>query len=131
MSDARLARPAAGPCALWPDDTDFIREVLERAGDKWSTLVIATLQDGPRRYTDLYRSVPGISQRMLTLTLRHLRRDGLVERTSYPEVPPRVEYALTPLGATLLDTVLALAAWAVDHHLEIRENRARFDTLTR
>ncbi|MFF3443790.1 winged helix-turn-helix transcriptional regulator [Streptosporangium sp. NPDC002721] len=131
MSDARPARPTAGPCALWPDDTDFIREVLERAGDKWSTLVIATLQDGPRRYTDLYRSIPGISQRMLTLTLRHLRRDGLVERTSYPEVPPRVEYALTPLGATLLSTVLALAAWAVDHHLEIRENRTRFDALTR
>ncbi|GIH25735.1 HxlR family transcriptional regulator [Acrocarpospora phusangensis] len=122
-----VPRALAGPCARWPEDSDFVREVLERAGDKWSTLVVATLEDGPLRYTDIHHSIPGISQRMLTLTLRHLRRDGLITRTSYPEVPPRVEYALTPLGSSLLATVLALAAWAVDHHVEIRRNRARFD----
>lgn len=120
------ARP--GPCAGWPaESTDIIRDVLDRAGDKWSVLAIATLQAGSLRYSDLHRSIAGISQRMLTLTLRQLQRDGLVTRTAYAEVPPRVEYELTPLGATLLDTVLALAQWAVTHHDEIRENRARFD----
>lgn len=120
------------PCSTWPPDkVDIIRHILERAGDKWSVLVIASLRDGPRRYTDLERTIPGISQRMLTLTLRQLRRDGLVTRTAYAEVPPRVEYALTTLGTTLLGIVASLADWAVTHHAEIRENRARFDASAR
>jgi DNA-binding HxlR family transcriptional regulator len=105
----------------------MIRDVLERVGDKWSILLIGTLQNGPLRYTDLQKAIPGISQRMLTMTLHRMNRDGLVSRNSYAEVPPRVEYRLTPLGATLLETVLALAEWAVSHHREIEGSRARFD----
>ena len=117
----------AGPCpALMPaEHAGFIREVLDRVGDKWTLLVIATLQNGKRRYSDLQQNVPGISQRMLTLTLRQLVQDGLATRTSYPEVPPRVEYALTPLGASLLDVVCSLVRWAAAHHEEISERRAR------
>ncbi|MFD8566737.1 winged helix-turn-helix transcriptional regulator [Streptomyces sp. NPDC059639] len=118
-----------GPCARWPaEQGETIRQIVERAGDKWSVLVIGTLENGPVRYTDLQRSIPGISQRMLTHTLRQLRRDGLVTRTAYPEVPPRVEYALTGLGATLLDAVTALIDWAGTHHDEITHHRARYDS---
>ncbi|MEU1599221.1 helix-turn-helix domain-containing protein [Streptomyces sp. NPDC005708] len=122
----------SGPCARWPaENREIIRQILDRAGDKWSTLVIAALDDGPLRYTDLLRRIPGISQRMLTLTLRQLHRDGLITRTAYAEVPPRVEYDLTPLGLTLHDIVVSLIDWAGIHHDEIRENRARFDTATK
>ncbi|MFF0465743.1 winged helix-turn-helix transcriptional regulator [Streptomyces mexicanus] len=129
--DVRAQQPPdrTGPCARWPaEHGETIRQIVERAGDKWAVLVIGTLENGPVRYTDLQRSIPGISQRMLTHTLRQLRRDGLVTRTAYPEVPPRVEYALTDLGATLLDAVTALIDWAGTHHDEITRNRARFDT---
>jgi DNA-binding HxlR family transcriptional regulator len=119
--------PLPGPCAAWADDSDLIRGVVDRVGDKWTVLVIGTLGDGPVRYTELHQAIPGISQRMLTLTLKHLTRDGLVERTAYPEVPPRVEYTLTPLGQTLLSSVLALARWAYDHREDIRAHRAQFD----
>lgn len=113
-----------GPCARIPEgQSDFVREILERVGDKWTLLVIATLQQGVRRYSDLHHTVPGISQRMLTLTLRQLVQDGLVTRTAYAEVPPRVEYALTPLGVSLLDIVGALIDWVSTHHDEIREHR--------
>ena len=122
-------RAAPGPCAHWNDeDADFIREVLDLVGDKWSVLIIGTLADGPVRYSDLGDAIPGISQRMLTLTLKHLQRTGLVTRTSYPEVPPRVEYALTDLGRSLLSTVLALAAWSADHHAEIRRHQTAYDS---
>ncbi|MEU1621129.1 helix-turn-helix domain-containing protein [Streptomyces sp. NPDC005722] len=118
----------AGPCARWPmEKGEGIRHIVDRAGDKWTVLVIGTLEHGPMRYTDLQRSVPGISQRMLTHTLRQLQRDGLVTRTAYPEVPPRVEYALTDLGTTLLDAVTVLIDWAGTHHDEIRAHRSRFD----
>lgn len=121
-------RNVPGPCARWDDeDADFIREVLDLVGDKWSVLIIGTLADGPTRYSDLAAAIPGISQRMLTLTLKHLRRNGLLTRTAYPEVPPRVEYCLTRLGRSLLATVLALAAWSADHHAEIRRHRTTFD----
>ena len=117
-----------GPCSRWPAESiGTIRQVMARAGDKWSTLVVATLQDGPMRYTDLQRAIPGISQRMLTLTLRQLQRDGLITRTAYAEVPPRVEYALTTLGATLLDIVLPLIDWAGNHHQDIHQNQTAFD----
>lgn len=117
-----------GPCSRWPAESiGTIRQVMARAGDKWSTLVVATLQDGPLRYTDLQRATPGISQRMLTLTLRQLQRDGLVTRTAYAEVPPRVEYALTALGTTLLGVVLSLIDWAGTHHQDIHQNQIAYD----
>lgn len=121
-------RGVPGPCAQWSrEDADLIREILDLVGDKWSVLIIGTLEAGPTRYSDLTGAIPGISQRMLTLTLKQLRRDGLVTRTAYPEVPPRVEYALTDLGTSLLSTVLALAAWSADHLTEIRRHQQRFD----
>ncbi len=104
---------------------DFIRQVLDRVGDKWTVLVIANLRDGPLRYSQLNQVVPGISQRMLTLTLRQLGQDGLVTRTAYAEVPPRVEYALTPLGRSFLETATSLVDWASANHGAIRENRVR------
>jgi DNA-binding HxlR family transcriptional regulator len=117
-----------GPCSRWPAESiGIIRQVMARAGDKWTTLVVATLQNGPMRYTDLQHAIPGISQRMLTLTLRQLQRDGLITRTAYAEVPPRVEYALTTLGTTLLDIVLSLIDWAGAHHQDIHQNQTAFD----
>lgn len=117
---------AIGPCAAIPaEHMDLIRQTLDRVGDKWSLLIIAVLQSGPLRYTDLQRQVPGISQRMLTLTLRQLHQDGLITRTAYAEVPPRVEYALAPLGHGLHEIVTSLIGWAADHHDEIRANRER------
>lgn len=122
-------RRTPGPCAQWDgQDIDFIREILDLVGDKWSVLIIGTLTDGPMRYSDLAAAIPGISQRMLTLTLKHLRRSGLVSRTAYAEVPPRVEYSLTELGTSLLSTVLDLAAWSASHHRQIRDHRHTFDT---
>ena len=103
------------------------REVLNRVGDKWSVLIVAMLGDGPRRFTELKRNIEGISQRMLTLTLRGLERDGLVSRTVFPTIPPRVDYALTRLGETLLEPVTALGAWANDNRLSIQEARTKFD----
>jgi len=115
-----------GACGYLPvEHGDFIRQVLERVGDKWTLLVIANLRDGAQRYSRLQQLVPGISQRMLTLTLRQLRQDGLITRTAYAEVPPRVEYALTPLGESLLETATALVDWATTHHAAISEHRAR------
>ena len=120
---------AVGPCARIPaEHMEFIRQTLDRVGDKWSLLLIAVVEAGPLRYTDLQRQVPGISQRMLTLTLRQLQEDGLVTRTAYAEVPPRVEYSLTPLGRGLHEIVTSLIGWAADHHDEIRANRERAAT---
>jgi DNA-binding HxlR family transcriptional regulator len=109
----------------------FVRQVLDRIGDKWSMLIIAVLENGPVRYTDLQRQIPGISQRMLTHNLRQLRQDGLVTRTAYAEVPPRVEYALAPLGSGLFDIVMQLIGWAADHHDEIRAHRKLGDATSR
>ncbi len=121
----------AGPCANIPaDHMAFIRQVLDRVGDKWSALVVTVLEDGPLRYTDLQRQIPGISQRMLTLTLQHLHEDGLITRTAYPEVPPRVEYALAPLGHGLHEIVRQLIDWAAAHHDDIRAHRATSATAT-
>lgn len=102
-------------------------ELLSRIGDKWTVLVVGTLGDGPKRFNELRRALGSISQRMLTLTLRNLERDGLVTRTVFPTVPPRVDYALTDLGRTLLDPILALAAWARDNRPAIEAARQRFD----
>lgn len=108
-------------------DPDVFRSVLDRVGDKWSLLLIGVLEMGPMRFTELLRTVPGISRRMLTLTLRALERDGLVRRTIYPEVPPRVEYQATELGVTLQEPVLRLAAWVADHQGTIVGHRVDFD----
>jgi len=104
-----------------------VREILDRIGDKWSVLVVALLGDGPRRFSELRRAIDRISQRMLTLTLRQLERDGLVTRTVYPEIPPRVAYALTRLGRTLLEPIRALSAWAVANRGAIQTARLRYD----
>ena len=109
------------------DACRHVLRVLGRIGDKWTVLVIARLGDGPLRYGELQRAVTGISQRMLTLTVRALERDGLVSRTVHPSIPPRVEYALTDLGRTLLDPVLALATWAIEHRGDVEESRRRYD----
>jgi DNA-binding HxlR family transcriptional regulator len=105
-----------------------VRRILDRIADKWSLLVICILAGGSRRFTELRREIDGISQRMLTLTLRQLERDGLVRRTVHPVVPPRVDYELTPLGGTLLDTIQSLVAWTSDHLDEIVAARAAYDT---
>lgn len=120
--------PGDGPPQTRPDNGRGFRETLDRIGDKWSVLVIGILSQGPLRFGTLHRRVPGISQRMLTLTLRHLERDGVVTRTVYAEVPPRVEYELTPLGESLRATVHALAQWVTDHNTEIETTRHRYDT---
>lgn len=104
-----------------------VREVLNRVGDKWSVLIVAILGDGTLRFSELRRAIEGISQRMLTLTLRGLERDGLVTRTIFPSIPPRVDYELTPLGRTLLEPVQALSAWAQEHRVEMQAARERFD----
>ena len=91
------------------------RQVLDRIADKYTVLVIVFLQDRPRRFSELQRMITGISQKVLTQTLRSLERDGLLTRTVYPEVPPRVEYALTVLGETLIEPLAALRNWAEGH----------------
>jgi DNA-binding HxlR family transcriptional regulator len=96
-----------------------IRHLLDRLADKWSLLVVELLGNETLRFSDLRRQIDGISQRMLTLTLRNLERDGLVTRTVYPVVPPRVEYRLTPLGSSLLEAVAPLVAWTRAHRDDI------------
>jgi DNA-binding HxlR family transcriptional regulator len=104
-----------------------VREVLVRIGDKWSVLVIARLGERGRRFTELLHDIDAISQRMLTVTLRGLERDGLVSRTVHAVVPPRVDYALTPMGKTLLATVSDLARWAERHTKDIEGSRMAYD----
>ena len=104
------------------------REMLVRVADKWSMYIIHVLAEaGPLRFSELRRRVDGVSQRMLTVTLRGLERDGLVARTVYPEVPPRVEYSLTPLGATLRQLIRGFVAWAGAHLTEVEAARAAYD----
>jgi DNA-binding HxlR family transcriptional regulator len=110
-----------------PEDCRMVSEVLERIGDKWSVLVVVTLGDGPKRFNELRRSIASISQRMLTLTLRGLERDGLVRRTVFPTIPPRVDYELTDLGRSLLLPVAALGTWARQNRDRIVKARVRFD----
>jgi DNA-binding HxlR family transcriptional regulator len=110
-----------------PADCRAISDVLARVGDKWSVLVVTRLGAGSMRFNALRRSIGGISQRMLTLTLRGLERDGLVTRTVFPTIPPRVDYALTPLGRDLLQPVSALGDWATRNQSKITRARERFD----
>ena len=103
------------------------REGLQRVCDKWSMYVIDLLGQGTMRFSELHRSIDGITARMLTVTLRGLERDGIVTRTIHPVIPPRVEYALTPMGRTLLDTIGQLVSWADSHLPEIEAARAVYD----
>lgn len=104
-----------------------LRDLLDRLGDKWSLLVVELLDHSTRRFSELHHEIEGISQRMLTLTLRQLERDGLVQRTVYPVIPPRVEYVLTPLGETLLEAIQPLVGWARAHRDEVASARTIFD----
>jgi DNA-binding HxlR family transcriptional regulator len=119
--DAATAVAGAGPT------TCRAREVLQRVGDKWSVLAIDLLGQGTMRFTELHRAIDGITARMLTVTLRGLERDGIVTRTIHPVIPPRVEYALTPMGRTLLNTIGQLVSWTDSHLPEIEAARAAYD----
>jgi DNA-binding HxlR family transcriptional regulator len=110
-----------------PEDCRAVSEVLARVGDKWTVLVVSVLGDGPKRFNELRRSLGSISQRMLTLTLRGLERDGLVTRTVFATVPPRVDYELTKLGHSLLEPVSNLSSWARQNRAAIQQARRRFD----
>jgi len=121
--------------ALEPDVDDWcdeagarplVREILAMTSDRWSMIVIQALSLGPVRFTQLMAQVPGVSHRMLTQTVRRLQRDGLVSRTSYPESPPRVEYALTALGTSFSEPVQAMVQWTLEHQPEIEDSRERF-----
>ena len=118
-----MVRKAAPPAPNVLSGQCPTRLVLDLIADKWTTLVIYLLSGGTRRYGELQRAIGGISQKMLTQTLRRLEEDGLVTRTVYPEVPPRTEYALTPLGATLKEPLSALCRWAESHLPEVQRSR--------
>jgi DNA-binding HxlR family transcriptional regulator len=110
-----------------PEDCRAVSEILARVGDKWTVLVVGVLGDGPKRFNEIRRGLGSISQRMLTLTLRGLERDGLATRTVYPSIPPRVDYELTKLGHSLLEPVNAMGLWARQNRAAIQEARRRFD----
>ena len=110
-----------------PEDCRAVSEVLARVGDKWTVLVVGVLGDGPKRFNEIRRALGSISQRMLTLTLRALERDGLVTRTVFPTIPPRVDYELTRLGRSLLEPVSGLGLWARQNRPAIQAARLRFD----
>src|SRR5438876_9952707 len=110
-----------------PDDCRAVSEVLARVGDKWTVLVVGELGQGPRRFNEIRKALGSISQRMLTLTLRGLERDGLVTRTMFPTIPPRVDYALTKLGHSLLEPVSRLGLWSRQNRAAIEAARRRFD----
>ena len=135
-----MARPAETAAAsealtqyaamcLQTENGRAIRGLMDRVGDKWSLLIIGTLSSGRLRFSELQRHIPGVSQRMLTLNLRSLERDGLVSRTVHAEVPPRVEYDLTEMGRTLIGPATALAMWAITHQPETAAARQAFDEL--
>lgn len=111
-------------------DTDSCRavaDVLARVGDKWTVYIVRLLANGPMRFSEMRRKVPAISQRMLSLTLRGLERDGLVTRTVTPSIPPRVDYELTPMGLTLIEPLKALGTWAIDNRDYVASARIKFD----
>jgi DNA-binding HxlR family transcriptional regulator len=119
MSPGHIERP--------PRSCIFTRELLNRVGDKWSLFIIGNLAAGPMRFNELKREIGDISQRMLTLTLKGLEKDGLVTRTVFPTIPPRVDYELTSLGRTLLEPVIALVNWADDHRDDVEMARIRYE----
>jgi DNA-binding HxlR family transcriptional regulator len=103
------------------------RRILDRIGDRWTVLIVSVLGDGDARFSELRRRIEGVSQKMLTQTLRGLERDGLVRRTVYPEVPVRVEYALTDAGRTLLEPLRALQKWSIEHLSEVSASQDAYD----
>ncbi len=122
------ADPCLGGPQPWrPNERCPVRDVLDRIGDKWSTLVLGNLAPGPRRFSAVRRAIPDISKRMLTQTFRDLERDGLIARTVFPTKPPSVEYRLTPLGSTILEPLAALVRWADRNHAAIKTARSIFD----
>ena len=131
-----MAKPhelAHGPLSCKSPEALDTREFLTRAADKWSVLVVVALAARPRhraRFSELLREIGGVSDRMLTTTLRNLERDGMLTREAFPEVPPRVEYALTPLGLKLLEPLRRLADWVIGHWGEVKQARAKFDART-
>jgi DNA-binding HxlR family transcriptional regulator len=116
------------PIQVVRDQACTVRQVLDRVGGKWSIGVIVEASQGPVRFTELERKVEGISRRMLTLTLRNLERDGLLTRTVYPTVPPKVEYVATPMALELYDALVTLTTWAERHREEIAEAREAYDS---
>ncbi|MDQ3143702.1 MAG: helix-turn-helix transcriptional regulator [Pseudomonadota bacterium] len=126
--DVPTAPAAKGPC-LQSAGCKNVAPVLNRVGDKWSMMIVMILSDGSKRFSELKRAIDGISQRMLTLSLRGLERDGLVTRTVTPTIPPRVDYELTELGVSLRQPVKALGDWAIDHIGCIRAAQARYDEI--
>ena len=117
----------AGEPRQTQDDACRTREVLDIVGDKWSLLVVRHLSQGPRRFTELKRDIDGISQRMLTVTLRSLERDGILTRTVRNVMPPHVSYELTPMGKTLRRAALPLLEWSITHLAHIDDARAKYD----
>ncbi|WP_436524255.1 winged helix-turn-helix transcriptional regulator [Actinoplanes sp. HUAS TT8] len=113
-------------CMIRGDGGKTLRAILDHICNKWTLLIVATLDQGTLRFSDLVQQIPGISQRMLTLTLRNLERDGLVDREVFAEVPPRVEYTLTPVGKSLIPPALALAGWAIEHIPHIEASREAY-----
>jgi DNA-binding HxlR family transcriptional regulator len=111
-----------------PAECPAVREVLNRVGDKWSVQVVGMLGGGKQRFSELRHGIEGISQRMLTLTLKNLERDGLITRTVFPTIPPRVEYDLTKLGHSLLEPITGLAKWAGSNRIKIQDARNRYDS---
>jgi DNA-binding HxlR family transcriptional regulator len=117
-----MIEPQSRPCVL--DQTSDVRQVLDLIADKWTALVILALSRQTRRYSELHREIGGVSQKMLTQTLRNLENSGLIHRQVYPIVPPMVEYSLTPLGATLVKPLKTLCNWASEHFHEVELARA-------
>ena len=121
-----------GECIAWDLRNDCeVRQILDRVADKWSLLTIALLERQTLRFSELQRRIDGVSQRMLTVTLRQLERDGLVERHVYARVPARVEYELSPVGEHLLVALVPLAGWGLEHQREVHDAREKFDRLQR
>jgi DNA-binding HxlR family transcriptional regulator len=112
-------------------DCQKVRQVLARASEKWSMLVVMLLRDGPRRFNDIKRNTGGISQQMLTRTLRRLERDGMVTRTIFPTSPPQVEYRMTELGRSMSEPVLAFGRWVQEHLADVDAARQQFDQRTK
>lgn len=108
------------------EDCD-VRQILDRVADKWSLLVISLLAERTMRFGELVRQIDGVSKKMLTVTLRNLERDGLIHREIFPEIPPRVEYRLSPLGGTLLGTIQSLVGWVEEHQAQVARARQAFD----
>ena len=121
---------AVVPAQVVHDEACPLREVLDRVSGKWSVQILVATVRGPIRYTELERSIDGVSRRMLTLTLRNLERDGLLERTVYPTVPPKVEYSATPMARELHQSLVGLTEWAERHRLDVAAARRAYDGTT-